>query len=99
MYTSFDVDMREKYPWRKPIKRPIPDLVKPQIVRDFSLGLVYPAKKEVEDAREGARLPRLPPTGHSHEEVVLNRQKMIKKMRLDKKIGFDLDTMDYKYDE
>ncbi len=91
--------MQEKYPWRRVIKRPIPDLVKPQIVRDFSLGLVYPMKKAIEEAREGAHLPRIPPTGHAHAEVVLNRQKLIKKMRLDKKIGFDLDKMDYKYDE
>ena len=91
--------MQEKYPWRRVIKRPIPDLVKPQIVRDFSLGLVYPMKKGVEEVREGARLSRLPPTGHSHDDVVLDRQKLIRKMRLDKKIGFDLDKMDYKYDE
>ena len=91
--------MQEKYPWRRTIKRPIPDQVKPQIIRDFSLGLVYPMKLGVEEAREGAHLARLPPTGHAHEEVVLERQKLIKKMRLDKKIGFDLDKMHYKYEE
>ncbi len=91
--------MQGKYPWRKAIKRPIPDLVKPQIVRDFSLGLVYPLNKRVEDAREGSHLSPVPPTGHTHEEVVRDRQKLITKMRLDKKIGFDLSTMDYKYDE
>lgn len=91
--------MQEKYPWRRAIKRPIPTLVKPQIVRDFSLGLVYPMKKGVEEAREGAHLSRLPSTGHTHAEVVLERQKLIKKMRLDKKIGFDLDKMDYKYEK
>ena len=52
----------------------------------FRVRFRYPVKKEGGEARQGADLSCLPPMGHTHEEVGgPDRQKLIKKTKLDKR--------------
>ena len=89
--------MTELYPWRRPVKVPIPIAVKPQLIRHFSIGLLYPLTDEVMACREKAGLNPVPPTAHMYKEAVDDIQTLIRAMKVDKKIGLDLDTMEYNY--
>jgi heterodisulfide reductase subunit C len=89
--------MKELYPWRRPVKIPLPSSVKPQLIRHFSIGLLYPVTDELIDARTKAGLDPIPPTAHRYKEAVGDIQKIVKALEIDKKMGLDLDKMEYKY--
>lgn len=89
--------MTELYPWRKAVKIPLPSTVKPQLIRHFSVGLLYPVTEELKEAREKAGLDPVPPTAHRYREAVEDIQKIIKAIGVDKNMGLDLEKMEYKY--
>lgn len=89
--------MKELYPWRRPVKISLPSTVKPQLIRHFSVGLLYPVTDELREAREKAGLDPVPPTAHRYVEAVEDIQKIIKAMGVDKNVGLDLDKMEYKF--
>ncbi|HTX44060.1 MAG TPA: hdrC-like protein [Methanocella sp.] len=89
--------MKELYPWRKEVKIPLPRAVKPQLVRHFSIGLLYPVTDELREAREKAGLDPVPPTAHRYKDAVEDIQKIVKAIGVDKNVGLDMDRMEYKY--
>ncbi len=89
--------MKELYPWRKAGKIPLPTAVKPQLVRHFSIGLLYPVTDELKEAREKAGLDPVPPTAHRYPEAVQDVQKIIQAIGVDRNVGLDLKRMEYKY--
>jgi heterodisulfide reductase subunit C len=89
--------MKELYPWRRPVKIPLPTSVKPQLIRHFSIGLLYPVTEELKDAREKAGLDPIPPTAHQYHEAVDDIQKIVKAMGIDQKMGLDMEKMEYKF--
>lgn len=89
--------MTDLYPWRKPVKIPLPTAVKPQLIRHFSIGLLYPVTDELREARVKAGLDPVPPTAHRYQESVEDIQKIIHAIGVDKNVGLDLKRMEYKY--
>ena len=89
------MSMNELFPWRRPVKVPLPPGVKPQLIRHFSVGLLYPVTEETKKCREQAGLDPIPPTAHGFPEAAEDIRTLIKAMNVDKKIGLDLDTMEY----
>ena len=89
--------MKELYPWRRAVKVPLPSAVKPQLVRHFSIGLLYPVTDELKEAREKAGLSPIPPTAHGFPEAVADIQKIIKAIGVDRNVGLDMNRMEYKY--
>jgi len=89
--------MTDIFPWRRPVKVPIPTTVKTQLIRHFSIGLLYPINDEVMEVRRRSGLSPVPPTAHGYPEAVQDIQTLIRAMKVDKKIGLDLDTMEYQY--
>ncbi len=89
--------MTDIFPWRRQVKVPIPTTVKTQLIRHFSIGLLYPINDEVMDVRCRSGLSPVPPTAHGYPEAVQDIQTLIRAMKVDKKIGLDLDTMEYQY--
>lgn len=89
--------MKELYPWRRPVKIPLPSSVKPQLIRHFSIGLLYPVTDELKKARENAGLDPIPPTAHRYKEAVRDIQNIIKAIGVDRNMGLDLDKMEYKF--
>jgi heterodisulfide reductase subunit C len=89
--------MKELYPWRRPVKIPLPSSVKPQLIRHFSIGLLYPVTDELIEARTKSGLDPIPPTAHRYHEAAEDIQKIVKAMGIDKKMGLDLDKMEYKF--
>ena len=89
--------MKELYPWRRAVKIPLPTAVKPQLVRHFSIGLLYPVTDELRDAREKAGLDPVPPTAHRYPEAVEDVRKIIQAIGVDRNVGLDLKRMEYKY--
>ncbi len=89
--------MKELYPWRRPVKIPLPSSVKPQLIRHFSIGLLYPVTDELMEARAKAGLDPIPPTAHRYKEAVVDIQKIVRAMEIDKKMGLDLQKMEYKF--
>jgi heterodisulfide reductase subunit C len=89
--------MKELYPWRRPVKIPLPASVKQQLIRHFSIGLLYPVTDEVREARTKAGLDPVPPTAHRFHEAVDDIQKIVKAIGVDKNMGLDLDKMEFKY--
>jgi heterodisulfide reductase subunit C len=89
--------LKELYPWRKQVKIPLPSAVKPQLIRHFSIGLLYPVTDELKEAREKAGLNPIPPTAHGFPEAVKDIQKIIKAIGVDKNVGLDMDRMEYRY--
>ena len=89
--------MKELYPWRKAVKIQLPPAVKPQLIRHFTIGLLYPVTDELREAREKAGLDPVPPTAHSHRDAVEQIQKIIKAIGVDRNVGLDMDRMEYKY--
>ncbi len=89
--------MSELYPWRRQVKVPLPVAVKPQLIRHFSVGLLYPLNEEVMECRRKAGLNPVPPTAHQYPEAVEDIKTLIRAMKVDKKIGLNLDTMEYKF--
>lgn len=89
--------MRELYPWRRPVKIPLPSSVKPQLIRHFSIGLLYPVTEELKDARVKAGLDAIPPTAHRYHEAVGDIQKIVEAMGIDKEMGLDMNKMEYKF--
>ncbi|WP_319539342.1 hypothetical protein [uncultured Methanospirillum sp.] len=89
--------MTDIFPWRRPVKVPIPTTVKTQLIRHFSIGLLYPINDEVMEVRQRSGLSPVPPTAHGYPEAVQDIQTLIRAMKVDKKIGLDLDTMEYQY--
>ncbi len=89
--------MKELYPWRRPVKIPLPQSVKPQLIRHFSIGLLYPVTEELKEAREKAGLDPVPPTAHRYFEAVDDIQKIVKAIGVDKEMGLDLKKMEYKF--
>ncbi|WP_148266607.1 hdrC-like protein [Methanocella arvoryzae] len=89
--------MTELYPWRKAVKIPLPPTVKPQLIRHFSVGLLYPVTDELKEAREKAGLDPIPPTAHRYTEAVEDIRKIVKAMGVDRAVGLDLDRMEYRY--
>lgn len=89
--------MSELFPWRRPVKVPLPVAVKPQLIRHFSIGLLYPINDEIMECRRKSGLDPIPPTAHLYKDAVDDIQTLIKAMKVDKKIGLDLDTMEYKF--
>ena len=89
--------MKELYPWRRPVKIPLPSSVKPQLIRHFSIGLLYPVTDEMKEARKKAGLDPIPPTAHRYNEAVDDLQKIVKAMEIDKKMGLDMKKMEYKF--
>jgi len=87
--------MNDIFPWRRPIKVPIPTTVKSQLIRHFSIGLLYPINEEVMEYRRKSGLAPVPPTAHGYPEAVEDIRILIKAMKVDKNIGLDLDTMEY----
>jgi heterodisulfide reductase subunit C len=89
--------MTDIYPWRKPVKIPLPVAVKPQLIRHFSIGLLYPVTDELKEARTAAGLDPVPPTAHRYPEAVEDIQKIVQAIGVDKNVGLDLKKMEYKY--
>ncbi|HUL62478.1 MAG TPA: hdrC-like protein [Methanocella sp.] len=89
--------MKELYPWRRAVKIPLPTAVKPQLVRHFSIGLLYPVTDELKEAREKAGLDPVPPTAHRYPEAVEDVRKIIQAIGVDRNVGLDLKRMEYKY--
>jgi heterodisulfide reductase subunit C len=89
--------MKELYPWRKPVKIMLPSTVKPQLIRHFSIGLLYPVTDELKEARLKAGLDPIPPTAHRYKEAVQDIQKIIRAMGVDRNVGLDLDKMEYRF--
>ncbi len=89
--------MKELYPWRKAVKIPLPTAVKPQLIRHFTIGLLYPVTDELKEAREKAGLNPIPPTAHGFPEAVTDIQKIIKAIGVDRNVGLDMDRMEYRY--
>ena len=89
--------MKELYPWRKAVKIPLPPAVKPQLIRHFTIGLLYPVTDELKEAREKAGLNPVPPTAHGFPEAVKDIQKIIKAIGVDRNVGLDMDRMEYKF--
>ena len=89
--------MTDIFPWRRQVKVPIPTTVKTQLIRHFSIGLLYPINDEVMDVRRRSGLSPVPPTAHGYPEAVQDIKTLIRAMKVDKKIGLDLDTMEYQY--
>jgi heterodisulfide reductase subunit C len=89
--------MKELYPWRKAVKIPLPTAVKPQLIRHFTIGLLYPVTDELKEAREKAGLNPIPPTAHGFPDAVTDIQKIIKAIGVDKNVGLDMDRMEYRY--
>jgi heterodisulfide reductase subunit C len=89
--------MKELYPWRRPVKIPLPSSVKPQLIRHFSIGLLYPLTDEAIEARKKAGLDPIPPTAHRYKEAVDDIQKIVGAMGVDRKMGLDMKKMEYKY--
>lgn len=89
--------MKELYPWRRPVKIPLPTSVKPQLIRHFSIGLLYPVTDELKEARKKSGLDPIPPTAHRYKEAVDDLQKIVKAMEIDKKMGLDMEKMEYKF--
>ncbi|MCD1295945.1 hdrC-like protein [Methanocella sp. CWC-04] len=89
--------MKELYPWRKPVKISLPTSVKPQLIRHFSIGLLYPVTDELKEAREKAGLDPIPPTAHRYKEGAEDIRKIIKAMGVDRNIGLDLEKMEYRF--
>jgi heterodisulfide reductase subunit C len=89
--------MKELYPWRKAVKIPLPTAVKPQLIRHFTIGLLYPVTDELKEAREKAGLNPVPPTAHGFPEAVNDIQKIIKAIGVDRNVGLDMDRMEYRY--
>jgi heterodisulfide reductase subunit C len=89
--------MNELFPWRRPVKVPLPPGVKPQLIRHFSIGLLYPVNEETMKLRKMAGLDPIPPTAHKFPEAAEDIRILIKAMEVDKKIGLDLDTMEYRF--
>ena len=89
--------MNELFPWRRPVRVPLPSGVKPQLIRHFSIGLLYPVTEEVKMCRKQAGLDPIPPTAHRFPEAAEDIRTLIKAMKVDKRIGLDLDTMEYRF--
>ncbi len=89
--------MTDIHPWRRPVKLPVPVSVKPQLIRHFSVGLLYPLTDETKEYRRRSGLDPVPPTAHGYPEAVQDIQTLIKAMKVDRKIGLDLGTMEYVY--
>lgn len=89
--------MKELYPWRRPVKIPMPSSVKPQLIRHFSIGLLYPITDEAREAREKAGIDPIPPTAHRYKEAVDDIQKIVMAIGVDKAVGLDLKKMEYRY--
>jgi heterodisulfide reductase subunit C len=89
--------VKELYPWRRPVKIPLPSSVKPQLIRHFSIGLLYPVTDELKEAREKAGLDPMPPTAHRYHEAVDDIQKIVKAIGVDKEMGLNLKKMEYKF--
>jgi heterodisulfide reductase subunit C len=87
--------MNELFPWRRPVKVPLPQGVKPQLIRHFSIGLLYPVTEETMECRKKAGLDPVPPTAHRFPEAAEDIRTLIRAMKVDKTIGLDLDTMEY----
>ncbi len=81
------------------MKIPLPSSVKPQLIRHFSIGLLYPVTDELVDARTKAGIDPIPPTAHKYKEAVDDIQKIVKALEIDKKMGLDLDKMEYKFND
>jgi heterodisulfide reductase subunit C len=89
--------MKELYPWRKAVKIPLPTAVKPQLIRHFSIGLLYPVTDELREAREKAGLDPVPPTAHRYKDAVEDIKTIIKAIGVDRNVGLDMDRMEYRY--
>jgi heterodisulfide reductase subunit C len=89
--------MKELYPWRKAVKIPLPTAVKPQLIRHFTIGLLYPVTDELKEAREKAGLNPVPPTAHGFPGAVTDIQKIIKAIGVDRNVGLDMDRMEYRF--
>jgi heterodisulfide reductase subunit C len=89
--------MKELYPWRRAVKIPLPTAVKPQLIRHFTIGLLYPVTDELKEAREKAGLSPVPPTAHGFKDAVEDIQKIIKAIGVDRNVGLDMDRMEYKF--
>lgn len=89
--------MTDIFPWRRQVKIPLPETVKTQLIRHFSIGLLYPLTDKVMEYRRKSGLDPVPPTAHRYPEAVRDIQTLIKAMKVDKNIGLDLDTMEYQY--
>lgn len=81
------------------MKIPLPSSVKPQLIRHFSIGLLYPVTDELVEARTKACIDPIPPTAHRYKEAVDDIQKIVKALEIDRKMGLDLDKMEYKFNE
>jgi heterodisulfide reductase subunit C len=91
--------MYELFPWRHPVKIPLPPEVKPQLIRHFTVGLLYPITEETLECRKEAGLSPVPPTAHQFTEAAQDIRTLIKAMKVDKTIGLNLDTMEYISDD
>lgn len=89
--------IKELYPWRRPVKIPLPSSVKPQLIRHLSIGLMYPVTDEIMEARKKSGLDSIPPTAHRYPDAVEDIQKIIKAMGIDKNMGLNLETMEYRF--
>lgn len=89
--------MWQLYPWRRTVKISLPTSVKPQLIRHFSIGLMYPVTEELKEARTDAGLDPIPPTAHRYPEAVEDIRKIIKAMGIDKNMGLNLETMEYRF--
>jgi hypothetical protein len=79
------------------VKIPLPAAVKPQLIRHFSVGLLYPVTEELCDSRRKAGLDPVPPTAHRYRDSVEDLQKIITAMGVDRKMGLDIEKMEYKF--
>jgi len=89
--------MADIYPYRRKVRPPVPLEVKPQLIRHFSIGILYPLTEEVMTNRWKSGLDPVPPTVHRYPEAVQDIRNLIKAMQVDKNIGLDMKTMEYCY--
>lgn len=89
--------MKELYPWRKAVKIRLPVAVKPQLIRHFSIGLLYPVTDELREARENAGLDPVPPTAHRYSDAVEEIRKIVRAIGVDRNVGLDMDRMEYRF--
>lgn len=83
------------YPLRREFNPTAPHIVKPALMRDFEIGLVYPVDGEVMKNRELAGLEKVPPTAHLFKEAVEKRKKLLVISGIMEELGYEGEKFRY----
>lgn len=93
-------DLKEEiksYPWRKHISCDIPESAKAPFMREYEVGLVYPMKTEITEARKACGVEENPPTAHTIRKSAEDKQKILKEMGILRRAGFDEKKKKFNY--